>query len=88
MTTPSFKKPVVAQARGHIRSRSPLKDGQEKPTPDKAGDRTKTDYNPTARDFQRTEEDTDAVSKSEKENANANKRTEEGNTTPDKNKIS
>jgi hypothetical protein len=30
---------VVAQARGHIRSRSPLKDSREKPTPDKADDR-------------------------------------------------
>jgi hypothetical protein len=45
-------------------------------------------YNPTARDFQRTEEETDAVSKSEKEHKEANKRTEEGNTKPDKNKIS
>jgi len=55
---------------------------------DKATQNPDANYNPTARDFQRTEEDTDAVSKSEKENANANKRTEEGNTTPDKNKIS
>jgi hypothetical protein len=45
-------------------------------------------YNPTDRDFQRTEEETDAVSKSEKEHEAANKRTEEGNTKPDKNKIS
>jgi hypothetical protein len=45
-------------------------------------------YNPTDRDFQRTEEETDAVSKSEKEHEEANKRTEEGNTKPDKNKIS
>lgn len=45
------------------------------------------DYNPTAREFQRTEEDIDAVSKSEKDNTDENKRTEKGNTTPDKNKI-
>ena len=44
--------------------------------------------NPTARDFQRTEQNTDAVSKSEKEHHDENKRTEKGNTTPDKNKIS
>ena len=34
---------VVPQGRGHIRSRSPQKDRREKPMPDKAGDRTKTD---------------------------------------------
>ena len=34
---------AVAQARGHIRSRSSWKDSREKPTPDKVGDRTKTD---------------------------------------------
>jgi len=51
-------------------------------------------YNPTARDFQRTEEDIDSVSESEKEelevkeHQEANKRTEEGNTTPNKNKMS
>ena len=44
-------------------------------------------YNPTDRDFQRTEEDIDAVSKSEKTFENENKRTEEGNTKPDKDKI-
>lgn len=44
-------------------------------------------YNPTARDFQRTEEETDAVSESEKEHEEADKRTETGNTKPDKNKI-
>ena len=34
---------AVPQGRGRIRSRSPLKDRREKPTLDKAGDRTKTD---------------------------------------------
>jgi hypothetical protein len=53
-----------------------------------------TGYNPTARDFQRTEEDIDSVSESEKEETEskehkeANKRTEEGNTTPNKNRMS
>jgi hypothetical protein len=32
---------VVPQGRGHIRSRSPLKDRREKPMPDKVSDRTK-----------------------------------------------
>jgi len=51
-------------------------------------------YNPTARDFQRTEEDTDSVSQSEKEELeekdreDANKRSEQGNTTPNKNRMS
>jgi len=51
-------------------------------------------YNPTARDFQRTEEDMDSVSQSEKEELNAtdgedaNKRTEKGNATPNKNRMS
>jgi len=51
-------------------------------------------YNPTARDFQRTEEDIDSVSQSEKEELDAtdgedtNKRTEKGNTTPNKNRMS
>jgi hypothetical protein len=44
-------------------------------------------YDPTARDFQRTEEDLDAVSKSEKDFIDENKRTEEGNTKPTKKKI-
>jgi hypothetical protein len=34
---------AVPQGRGHIRSRSPLKDRREKPTLDKVGARTKTD---------------------------------------------
>jgi hypothetical protein len=62
-----------------------MKDNKKK---DEATQNPNANYNPTARDFQRTEEDTDAVSKSEKENENANKRTEKGNTKPDKNKIS
>ena len=33
----------VPQGRGHIRSRSPWKDSQEKPTPDNSRARTKTD---------------------------------------------
>jgi hypothetical protein len=51
-------------------------------------------YNPTARDFERTEEDLDSVSQSEKEHIEeeehkeANKRTEKGNTTPNKNRMS
>ena len=31
------------KGRGHLRSRSPWKDSREKPGPDKAGARTKTD---------------------------------------------
>ncbi len=34
---------VVPQGRGHLRSRSPWNDSQEKPMPDKIGARTKTD---------------------------------------------
>jgi hypothetical protein len=34
---------AVPQGRGHLRSRSVPKDRQEKPTPDKSRDRTKTD---------------------------------------------
>ena len=51
-------------------------------------------YNPTARDFERTEEDLDSVSQSEKEyieskeHEEANKRTEKGNTTPNKKRMS
>ena len=60
-----------------------MKDTKKKDQPD-----SNANYNPTARDFQRKEEETDAVSKSEKEHQNENKRTEKGNTTPDKNKIS
>jgi len=52
------------------------------------------DYNPTSRDFQRTEEDIDLVSQSKKKDIeakdrqDANKRTEKGNTTPNKNRMS
>ena len=52
------------------------------------------DYNPTSRDFQRTEEDIDSVSQSKKEDIeakdhqDANKRTEKGNTTPNKHRMS
>ncbi len=45
---------------------------------------TDANYNPTNRDFQRTEEETDSISASEKEEQ---ERTERGNTEPDKNKI-
>jgi len=62
-----------------------MKDTKKK---DNTPQNTDANYNPTDRDFQRTEEETDAVSKSEKEHENANKRTEEGDTKPDKNKIS
>jgi len=61
-----------------------MKDTKKKEQPSDSN----ANYNPTARDFQRTEEETDAVSKSEKEHIDENKRTEKGNTTPDKNKIS
>jgi hypothetical protein len=61
-----------------------MKDTKKKNQP---GD-SNANYNPTARDFQRTEENIDAVSKSEKEHEDENKRIEKGNTTPDKNKIS
>ena len=42
-------------------------------------------YNPTDRDFQRTEEDIDNVSKSERDALN--EKTEKANTKPDKEKI-
>ncbi|HEX5154323.1 MAG TPA: hypothetical protein VFW07_22905 [Parafilimonas sp.] len=46
------------------------------------------DYNPGDRDFQRTEEDIDNVSKSEKEELERRKqRIHEGSTKPDKNHI-
>ena len=61
-----------------------MKDTKKK---DKSTPNPDANYNPTNRDFQRTEEDIDAVSKSEKENEDANKRTEEGNTKPNKNNI-
>ncbi len=48
---------------------------------------TNADFNPTARDFQKTEEDIDSVSESEKEHIDANKRTEQANTTPDKEHV-
>ena len=60
-----------------------MKDTKKK---DQSGD-PNANYNPTSRDFQRTEEESDAVSKSEKEHQDENKRTEKGNTIPDKNKI-
>ncbi|MBV9960801.1 MAG: hypothetical protein JO072_01025 [Parafilimonas sp.] len=45
-------------------------------------------YNPANRDFQRTEEDIDNVSNSEKEELELRKqRTHEASTTPDKNHI-
>jgi len=42
-------------------------------------------YNPTDRDFQRTEEETDNISQSEKEELNKN--TAEANTKPEKDKL-
>ena len=42
-------------------------------------------YDPTDRDFQRTPEDVDNISKSEKEDADKN--TEKANTEPNKNNI-
>ena len=42
-------------------------------------------YDPKDRDFQRTENDMDSVSKSERDALN--KRTEKANTKPDKNKL-
>ena len=53
------------------------------PTPEN----TNADFNPTARDFQRTEEDIDSVSESEREHVEENKRTEQANTTPDKEHV-
>jgi hypothetical protein len=44
-------------------------------------------YNPTGRDFQYTEKDIDTVNKSEKEEIEKNKRTEKGNTTPNKKRM-
>ena len=46
------------------------------------------DYNPADRDFQRTEDEIDDVSKSEKEELEKRKqRIHEGSTKPDKNKV-
>ena len=46
-------------------------------------------YNPKDRDFQRTEDDIDDVSKSEKEELEKRKeRLEKGSTTPNKNRMS
>ena len=47
-----------------------------------------SDFNPANRDFQRTEEDIDDVSKSEKEELEKRKeRIHEASTTPNKNRI-
>lgn len=43
--------------------------------------------NPTARDFQRTENDIDSVSESEREQLNKEERTELANTKPDKEHV-
>ena len=49
---------------------------------------TNADYNPTGRDFQRTEEDIDNVSKSEKEELEERKEnTSKASTTPNKNNV-
>ena len=51
-------------------------------------DNSNADFNPTNRDFQRTEEDIDNISKSEKEELEKRKqRTHEASTTPDKDHI-
>lgn len=58
------------------------------PTPENIKKASK-DYNPANRDFQRTENETDDVSKSEKEEMERRKeRLEKGSTTPNKNRMS
>lgn len=58
------------------------------PTPENIKSASKG-YNPANRDFQRTENETDDVSKSEKEEMEKRKeRLERGSTTPNKNRIS
>lgn len=61
---------------------------KSEPTPENIKKASK-DYNPANRDFQRTENETDNVSKSEKEEMEKRKqRLEKGSTTPNKNRIS
>jgi len=56
------------------------------PTPENI--KANANYNPKDRDFQRTEEDIDDVSKSEKEELEKRKeRVHEGSTKPDKNHV-
>lgn len=56
------------------------------PTPENVQENA--NYNPANRDFQRTEEDVDNVSKSEKEEMGKRKqRTHDASSTPDKNHI-
>lgn len=56
------------------------------PTPENI--KKNANYNPKNRDFQRTEDETDDVSKSEKEELKKRKeRLEKGSTTPNKNRI-
>ena len=57
---------------------------QNKPTTD-----AMKGYNPTDRDFQRTPEETDRIDESEviANKEEANKKTEQANTTPDKDKV-
>jgi len=56
------------------------------PTPENI--ESNANYNPANRDFQRTEEDLDDVSKSEEEELRIRKqRTHQGSTTPDKNHV-
>jgi hypothetical protein len=56
------------------------------PTPENI--RENANYHPANRDFQRTEEDVDNVSKSEEEELRKRKqRTHQASTTPDKNHI-
>ncbi|MEP6684424.1 MAG: hypothetical protein ABJA35_14240 [Parafilimonas sp.] len=57
------------------------------PTPENIKENN-ANYNPANRDFQRTEEDIDDVSKSEEEELRIRKqRTHQGSTTPDKNHV-
>lgn len=63
------------------------KDKNSEPTPENI--KANANYNPKDRDFQRTENDIDNVSKSEKEELEKRKeRLEKGSTTPNKNRIS
>jgi hypothetical protein len=57
---------------------------EKKKNGDPKKENLQADYNPTDRDIQRTDEDIDSISVSEKED---NERTERGNTKPDKDKV-
>ena len=63
------------------------KNKTSEPTPENI--KANANYNPKDRDFQRTENDIDDVSKSEKEELEKRKeRLEKASTTPNKNRIS